>query len=174
MAGPSDRRCKGKASFPKNLQLKLSTKPTGVIKVKDETLWLSSEAGAWQWSCSTYRTSLLAGLREAQLTRKKRKDAGTCKCTQKKKGFLHFLSSLFLMSPPKIIFVFYRFFVMLLEFPYFPSGFGVFRTKVIFTLGWLKLCRFLFPRHSWLNLATFTVSAEINTWLPLYQVALIR
>lgn len=82
MAGPSDRRCKGKASFPKNLLLKLSTKPTGVIK--DETLWLSSEAGAWQWSCSTYRTSLLAGLREAQFTRKKRKDAGTCKRTKKR------------------------------------------------------------------------------------------
>jgi len=66
----------------------------------------------------------------------------------KKKGILHFLSSLFLMSPPMIIFVIYSFFAMLLEFPNFPSGFGVFRMKVIFTLGWLKLCYFLFPRHS--------------------------
>lgn len=48
MASPSDRRCKAKASFPKNFQLKLLTKPTGAIKVKGETLWLSSEADARQ------------------------------------------------------------------------------------------------------------------------------
>lgn len=62
--------------FPKELSLKPLTKPSGAIKLKDETLWLSSEAGACQGSQGTQRASLLSALRKAWFTRTKRRDAG--------------------------------------------------------------------------------------------------
>lgn len=150
------------------------TKPTGAIKVKDETLWLSSEAGARQWYQGTHRTSLLSAVRKAQVYRDNEEGCRRLHVSAQKNSFIHFLSSLFLMSHPTVIFAFSHFFVMLSKLHYFSLVFGIFRIKVIFTLGWPKICSFLFPRHSQLNLATFTVSAEINTRPPLPQAALIR
>lgn len=142
MASPSDRRCKARASFPKNFQSKFLTKATGAIKG-----W---HFMALKWSrgmtvIPRYSENL-TGLSSKEGTVYKVEEGGcrgaTCKCT--KNGFIDFLSSVFLMPYPTIIFAFSHFFVMLLKLHYFSLVFGYSEWRLSLRWGGWKFAVFCF------------------------------